>query len=134
MLNIALAPLQDGQGQTGALVVLEDVTARISLEDGLALTLRASALPGFEASTFLRSRSDCGVTSSSTMATGQRWRRAAAILVSSASSKSSGASGASGGASGRCIVDDATPSPLDPRGSKQSFVPDAQFRAIGFSI
>lgn len=32
VLNIALAPLQDGQGQTGALVVLEDVTERITLE------------------------------------------------------------------------------------------------------
>jgi hypothetical protein len=35
VLNIALAPLQDGQGQTGALVVLEDVTARITLEEQL---------------------------------------------------------------------------------------------------
>ena len=30
VLNIALAPLQDAQEQTGALVVLEDVTARIT--------------------------------------------------------------------------------------------------------
>ena len=42
--------------------------------------------------------------------------------------------GSGGGAAGRCIVDDATPSPFDPRVSKQPFVPDARFRAIGFSI
>jgi two-component system NtrC family sensor kinase len=44
VLNIALAPLQDGQGQTGALVVLEDVTARISLEEQLQQREKLSSI------------------------------------------------------------------------------------------
>jgi len=44
VLNIALAPLQDGQGQTGALVVLEDVTARISLEAQLQQREKLSSI------------------------------------------------------------------------------------------
>src|SRR4029453_5363905 len=35
VLNIAIAPLEDAHGQTGALVVLEDVTSRIRLEEQL---------------------------------------------------------------------------------------------------
>ena len=35
VLNIAIAPLQDSLEQTGALVVLEDVTSRIRLEEQL---------------------------------------------------------------------------------------------------
>ncbi len=41
VLNIALAPLQDGQGQTGALVVLEDVTARITSRRTIATAREA---------------------------------------------------------------------------------------------
>jgi PAS domain S-box-containing protein len=44
VLNIALAPLQDGQGQTGALVVLEDVTARITLEEQLQQREKLSSI------------------------------------------------------------------------------------------
>jgi len=44
VLNIALAPLQDSQGQTGALVVLEDVTARISLEEQLQQREKLSSI------------------------------------------------------------------------------------------
>ena len=44
VLNIAIAPLQDGQGQTGALVVLEDVTARISLEEQLQQREKLSSI------------------------------------------------------------------------------------------
>ena len=44
VLNIALAPLQDGQGQTGALVVLEDVTSRISLEEQLQQREKLSSI------------------------------------------------------------------------------------------
>ena len=44
VLNIALAPLQDGQGQTGALVVLEDVTDRISLEEQLQQREKLSSI------------------------------------------------------------------------------------------
>ncbi len=44
ILNIALAPLQDGQGQTGALVVLEDVTARVSLEEQLQQREKLSSI------------------------------------------------------------------------------------------
>jgi two-component system, NtrC family, sensor kinase len=44
ILNIALAPLQDGQGQTGALVVLEDVTSRISLEEQLQQREKLSSI------------------------------------------------------------------------------------------
>jgi PAS domain S-box-containing protein len=44
VVNIALAPLQDGQGQTGALVVLEDVTARISLEEQLQQREKLSSI------------------------------------------------------------------------------------------
>ncbi|HEU4510055.1 MAG TPA: ATP-binding protein [Pyrinomonadaceae bacterium] len=44
VLNIALAPLQDGQGQTGALVVLEDVTARTSLEEQLQQREKLSSI------------------------------------------------------------------------------------------
>ena len=44
VLNIALAPLQDGQGQTGALVILEDVTARISLEEQLQQREKLSSI------------------------------------------------------------------------------------------
>ena len=44
VLNIALAPLQDGQGQTGALVVVEDVTARISLEEQLQQREKLSSI------------------------------------------------------------------------------------------
>ncbi len=44
VLNIALAPLQDGQGQTGALVVLEDVTARMGLEEQLQQREKLSSI------------------------------------------------------------------------------------------
>lgn len=44
ILNIALAPLQDAQGQTGALVVLEDVTTRISLEEQLQQREKLSSI------------------------------------------------------------------------------------------
>lgn len=44
VLNIALAPLQDGQGQTGALVIVEDVTARISLEEQLQQREKLSSI------------------------------------------------------------------------------------------
>jgi two-component system, NtrC family, sensor kinase len=44
VLNIALAPLQDVQGQTGALVVLEDVTARITLEEQLQQREKLSSI------------------------------------------------------------------------------------------
>ena len=44
VLNIALAPLQDGQGQTGALVVLEDVTARITMEEQLQQREKLSSI------------------------------------------------------------------------------------------
>jgi hypothetical protein len=44
VLNIALAPLQDGQGQTGALVVLEDVTERITLEQQLQQREKLSSI------------------------------------------------------------------------------------------
>ena len=44
VLNIALAPLQDVQDQTGALVVLEDVTARISLEEQLQQREKLSSI------------------------------------------------------------------------------------------
>ena len=44
VLNIALAPLQDVQGQTGALVVVEDVTTRISLEEQLQQREKLSSI------------------------------------------------------------------------------------------
>ena len=44
VLNIAIAPLQDGQGQTGALVVLEDVTERITLEEQLQQREKLSSI------------------------------------------------------------------------------------------
>ena len=44
ILNIALAPLQDGQGQRGALVVIEDVTSRISLEEQLQQREKLSSI------------------------------------------------------------------------------------------
>lgn len=44
VLNIALAPLQDAQGQTGALVVVEDVTTRISLEEQLQQREKLSSI------------------------------------------------------------------------------------------
>jgi two-component system, NtrC family, sensor kinase len=44
VLNIALAPLQDAQGQTGALVVVEDVTSRISLEEQLQQREKLSSI------------------------------------------------------------------------------------------
>jgi PAS domain S-box-containing protein len=44
VLNIALAPLQDAQGQTGALVVIEDVTTRISLEHQLQQREKLSSI------------------------------------------------------------------------------------------
>ncbi len=44
VLNIALAPLHDGQEQTGALVVLEDVTTRISLEEQLQQREKLSSI------------------------------------------------------------------------------------------
>jgi len=44
VLNIALAPLQDAPGQSGALVVLEDVTTRISLEEQLQQREKLSSI------------------------------------------------------------------------------------------
>ena len=44
VLNIALAPLQDVPGQTGALVVVEDVTARITLEEQLQQREKLSSI------------------------------------------------------------------------------------------
>ncbi len=44
VLNIAIAALQDGQGQTGALVVIEDVTTRISLEEQLQQREKLSSI------------------------------------------------------------------------------------------
>jgi PAS domain S-box-containing protein len=44
VLNIALAPLQDAPGQTGALVVVEDVTTRISLEEQLQQREKLSSI------------------------------------------------------------------------------------------
>jgi PAS domain S-box-containing protein len=44
VLNIALAPLQDGHDQTGALVVLEDVTERITLEQQLQQREKLSSI------------------------------------------------------------------------------------------
>lgn len=44
VVNIALAPLQDALGQTGALVVLEDVTARASLEEQLQQREKLSSI------------------------------------------------------------------------------------------
>lgn len=37
-------------------------------------------------------------------------------------------------AAGACVIDDAAPSPADPSSSKQPFVGDAQFVAIGYLI
>ena len=44
VLNIALAPLQDAQGQTGALVVVEDVTTKTSLEEQLQQREKLSSI------------------------------------------------------------------------------------------
>jgi signal transduction histidine kinase len=44
VLNIALAPLQDAPGQSGALVVVEDVTTRISLEEQLQQREKLSSI------------------------------------------------------------------------------------------
>lgn len=44
VLNIAIAPLQDSQEQTGALVVLEDVTSRIRLEEQLQQREKLSSI------------------------------------------------------------------------------------------
>jgi len=44
VLNIALAPLQDAQAQTGVLVVLEDVTSRIRLEEQLQQREKLSSI------------------------------------------------------------------------------------------
>lgn len=44
VVNIALAPLQDAQAQTGALVVLEDVTSRIRLEEQLQQREKLSSI------------------------------------------------------------------------------------------
>ncbi|HJT65990.1 MAG TPA: ATP-binding protein [Pyrinomonadaceae bacterium] len=44
ILNIALAPLQDAPGQSGALVVIEDVTTRISLEEQLQQREKLSSI------------------------------------------------------------------------------------------
>jgi two-component system NtrC family sensor kinase len=44
VLNIAIAPLQDSQGQTGALVVLEDVTSRVHLEEQLQQREKLSSI------------------------------------------------------------------------------------------
>jgi PAS domain S-box-containing protein len=44
VLNIAIAPLQDGQSQTGALMVLEDVTTRIRLEEQLQQREKLSSI------------------------------------------------------------------------------------------
>jgi PAS domain S-box-containing protein len=44
VLNIAIVPLQDSQEQTGALVVLEDVTSRINLEEQLQQREKLSSI------------------------------------------------------------------------------------------
>ncbi|CAN5813386.1 hypothetical protein BH18ACI4_BH18ACI4_25710 [soil metagenome] len=44
VLNIAITPLQDSQGQTGALVVVEDVTSRIRLEEQLQQREKLSSI------------------------------------------------------------------------------------------
>jgi two-component system, NtrC family, sensor kinase len=44
VLNIAIVPLQDSQAQTGALVVLEDVTSRIRLEEQLQQREKLSSI------------------------------------------------------------------------------------------
>jgi two-component system NtrC family sensor kinase len=44
VLNIAIAPLQDSQEQTGALVVLEDVTSRVHLEEQLQQREKLSSI------------------------------------------------------------------------------------------
>jgi PAS domain S-box-containing protein len=44
VLNIAIAPLQDLQEQTGALVVLEDVTSRVRLEEQLQQREKLSSI------------------------------------------------------------------------------------------
>jgi two-component system, NtrC family, sensor kinase len=44
VLNIAIAPLQDAQAQTGALVVMEDVTSRIRLEEQLQQREKLSSI------------------------------------------------------------------------------------------
>jgi two-component system, NtrC family, sensor kinase len=44
VLNIAIAPLQDSQEQTGALVVLEDVTSRVRLEEQLQQREKLSSI------------------------------------------------------------------------------------------
>jgi len=44
VLNIAIAPLQDSHEQTGALVVLEDVTSRIRLEEQLQQREKLSSI------------------------------------------------------------------------------------------
>ncbi len=44
VLNIAIAPLQDSLEQTGALVVLEDVTSRVSLEEQLQQREKLSSI------------------------------------------------------------------------------------------
>ncbi|HLA09486.1 MAG TPA: ATP-binding protein [Pyrinomonadaceae bacterium] len=44
VLNIAIAPLQDANEQTGALVVLEDVTSRIHLEEQLQQREKLSSI------------------------------------------------------------------------------------------
>ena len=44
VLNIAIAPLQDSQEQTGALVALEDVTSRIRLEEQLQQREKLSSI------------------------------------------------------------------------------------------
>ncbi len=44
VLNIAIAPLHDSQEQTGALVVVEDVTARIRLEEQLQQREKLSSI------------------------------------------------------------------------------------------
>jgi PAS domain S-box-containing protein len=44
VLNIAIAPLQDLHGQTGALIVLEDVTSRVRLEEQLQQREKLSSI------------------------------------------------------------------------------------------
>ena len=44
VLNIAIAPLQDSQEQTGALVVMEDVTSRMRLEEQLQQREKLSSI------------------------------------------------------------------------------------------
>jgi two-component system NtrC family sensor kinase len=44
VLNIAIAPLQDSQSQTGALVVLEDVSSRVRLEEQLQQREKLSSI------------------------------------------------------------------------------------------